>query len=129
MCIDIKNMYLATPLDRAEYMRIHKNLIPSKFQQAYNLHTKYKGDFLYIKIIRGMYGLPQAGILANKLLKEHLKPFRYYEVEHTPGIWRHQTLPLFFTLVVDNFGIQYVDSAHAQRLINALQQQYELSID
>ena len=40
MCIDMKNMYLATPLDRAEYMRIHKNLIPSKFQQAYNLHTK-----------------------------------------------------------------------------------------
>ena len=82
-----------------------------------------------MKIIRGMYDLSQAGILANKLLKEHLKPFGYYKVNHTPGLWRHQTLLFFFTLVVDDFGIHYIDNAHAQHLINTLKTRYELSID
>jgi hypothetical protein len=27
---------------------------------------------MYMGIQKGMYGLPQAGILANKLLKQHL---------------------------------------------------------
>jgi hypothetical protein len=32
-----------------------------------------------------MYGLPQAGILANKLLKKHLAKYGYFEQSHTPG--------------------------------------------
>ena len=71
----------------------------------------------------------QAGILANKILKENLKSFEYYEVDHTSGLWRHQTLPIFFTLVVDNFGIQYIDNNHAQHLIDTLKTRYELSIN
>ena len=103
-------MYLATPLEREEYMRIYKNPIPESFQHTYNLKEKYRGDFLNMKIIRGMYGLPQAGILENKLLKGHLKPYGYYKIDHTPDLWRHQTLQIFFTLVVGNFGIEYVDN-------------------
>ncbi len=26
---------------------------------------------------------------------------------HTPGLWRHVSRPIAFTLFVDNFGIQY----------------------
>ena len=42
MCIDIKNMYLATPLDRYEYMRMPIGLIPERFMKLYNLHEKIK---------------------------------------------------------------------------------------
>ena len=76
-----------------------------------------------------MYALPQAGILANKLLRHHLKPFNFYKVDHTPGLWRHKTLPVFFTLVVNNFGIQYVDKRHALHLVEALQKLYDLGIN
>ena len=109
MCIDIKNMYLATPMDRHEYMRMPINLIPDKIIQQYALNEKCKNGFVYMEIICGMYDLPQAGILANKLLRQRLEPHGYYEVEHTPGLWIHRTLPIQFTLVVNDFGVKYIN--------------------
>ncbi len=69
-CVDIENMYLQTPMDRYEYMRIKANLIPDVFKDTYNLWDKIYNDHVYMEIRRGCYGLPQAGILANKLLKK-----------------------------------------------------------
>ena len=43
-------------------------LIPKEFMDAYQLHEKVKDGYIYIQIKRGMYGLPQAEILVNKLL-------------------------------------------------------------
>ena len=105
MCIDIKNMYLATPMDRFEYMKIPVKLIPQEFMDAYKLHDKIKNGFVYMQIEKGMYGLPQAGILANKLLRKRLAPHGYYELPHTPGLWKHVSLPVQFSLVVDDFGV------------------------
>ena len=87
ICADAKNFYLATPLDRYEYMKMPINLIPPKFIEENNLTTKIKNGYLYIEIIRGMYGLPQAGVLANKLLKERLRESGYHETTHTPGLF------------------------------------------
>ena len=86
MCIDIKNIYLATPLDRHEFMRMPITFIPQSFIDAYNLQQKIKNGYVYMRIVRGLYGLPQAGILANKLLRKHLAPHGYYELPHTPGL-------------------------------------------
>ena len=47
------------------------------------------------------------GILANKLLRKKLQPYRYYEVTHTPGLRRHVTRPVQFSLVVGDFGVKY----------------------
>jgi hypothetical protein len=55
-----------------------------------------------------MYGLKQAGLLANQLLQTRLAPFRYYPARHTPGLWLHKTRPIYFTLVVDDFAVKYV---------------------
>ena len=74
MCIDIKNMYLATPMERHEYMRMPISLIPNNIIQQYALQTKCENGYIYMEIIRGMYGLPQAGILANQLLRKRLEP-------------------------------------------------------
>ena len=86
-------------------MKIPIKIIPEEFMQAYNLHTYVKDGFVYMEIVRGMYRLHQAGILANKLLKKRLIPFGYFECKHTPGLFKHVTRNIFFTLVVDNFGI------------------------
>ena len=129
MCIDIKNMYLATPLDRYEYMKMPVDLIPPNIMNLYNLHDKVKNGFVYMKIQRGLYGLPQSGILANKLLRERLKPHGYYELPHTPELWKHVTLPVQFTLVVDDFGVKYTGKENIQHLINALKETYEISED
>ncbi len=82
-------MYLDTPLDRFEYMRMPIALIPDKVIDFYNLRPKIKNGFIYMEIRKGMYGLPQAGILANKLLKARLAPHGYFEQPHTPGLFKH----------------------------------------
>jgi hypothetical protein len=63
---------------------------------------------VYIEVQKGMYGLPQAGILANQLLAPRLAIHGYNQTKFTPGLWRHVTRPIQFNLLVDEFGVQYV---------------------
>ena len=71
-----------------------------------------------------MYGLPQAGILANKLLKTCLALHGYNEQPHTPG------RPVWFNLAVDDFGIKYIGDENLQHLYDALRQKtYEIVED
>jgi hypothetical protein len=72
-----------------------------------------------------MYGLLQAGMLANKLLKQQLGLHGYHECLHPPGLWKHVIQPIMFTLIVDDFGIQFTGKHHAQHLIAASKQDYE----
>jgi hypothetical protein len=128
-CCDIENMYLATPLDRFEYMRMPIALIPNEVIEYYNLHSKIKNGFIYIEIRKGMYGLPQAGILANKLLKTRLEPHGYFEQPHTPGLFTHVSRPIWFNLTVDDFGIKYVGDEHLQHLFTTLKKHYKIVED
>jgi len=129
MTVDIKNFYLNTPLDRYEYMRIPLTLIPQHMIDQHDLTSKAKGGFVYCEIQKGIYGLPQAGILANKLLKKRLAKFGYYEVTHTPGLWRHIWRPIQFTLVVDDFGVKYIGKQHAEHLCKVLRTEYTIATD
>jgi hypothetical protein len=85
--------------------------------------------WVYIEIRKGMYGLKQAGLLANQLLQTRLAPFGYYPARHTPGLWLHKTRPISFTLVVDDFAVKYVGKQHEEHLRNALLRTYELTTD
>ena len=128
---DVKNFYLNTPMERSEYMKILLTHIPDEIIAEYALKRKVHSDgAIYIKIRKGMYGLPQAGMLANKLLKRRLAQHGYYEVRHTPSYWRHVWRPINFTLVVDDFGVGYEGNEHALHLLQTLCQYYEaVSID
>ena len=67
---DVKNFYLNTPMECPKYMKIQLAQIPDEIIAEYNLKNKVHSDGLvYIEIQKWMYGLPQAGMLANKLLK------------------------------------------------------------
>eukprot|EP00957_Ditylum_brightwellii_P206365 15348049-Ditylum_brightwellii.AAC.1 len=72
-----------------------------------------------------MYGLPQAGILANKLFTVRLAKRGYYPVQHTPVLWQHKWRPVTFALVVDDFGVKIRGEEHGKHLINALKEHYE----
>ena len=92
---DVKNFYLNTPMEHSEYMKILLTHIPDEIIAEYALKRKVHSDSaIYIEIRKGMYGLPQAGMLANKLLKRRLTQHGYYEVRHTPGYWQHVWRPL-----------------------------------
>jgi hypothetical protein len=129
MCLDIKNFYLTAPIDWFEYMKMPLSLFPSWTKEQYNLDRLAKNRFVYLEMRRAVWGLPQAGILANKLLRKQLLPHGYYECKHTPGLWRHLTCPISFTLVVNDFGVKYVGREHANHLIKCIKEKYELTED
>ena len=119
-CIDIKNMYLQTPMDRKEYMRIPIKLIPQEFMDWYKLQDKIHNGHIYCKICRGIYGLPQVGKLSNDLLRKRLATCGYFECTHTPGLWRHIWRPVTFTLVVDDFGVKLIGIEQLKHIIASL---------
>jgi hypothetical protein len=129
MMMDIKNYYLGTPLPRFEYMKMILSRFPKEIIQKFNLNALAVYGWVYIEIRKGMYGLKQAGLLSNQLLQTRLEPFRYYPARHTPGLWLHNTRPISFTLVVDDFAVTYVGKQHAEHLRNALLRTYELTTD
>jgi hypothetical protein len=127
---NIKNMYLKTPLDPFEYTKIPIALLPYGIIEYYQLQEKVLKGYVYMEICKGMYGLPQAGILANKLLKEGLACHEYFEQPHTLGLWKHVTRPVWFNLCVDKFGIKYIGREHLQHLFDALcKETYEIVED
>jgi hypothetical protein len=65
--------------------------------------------------------LPQAGILANKLLKKRLTRHGYFEVPHMPGLWKHISRPVCFNLCVDDFGVKYIGEDNLKHLFASLQ--------
>ena len=48
---------------------------------------------------------------------------------HTPGLWTHTTLPSTFTLSVDNFGIKFFAKDDATHLLDALRENYSITVD
>ena len=77
----------------------------------------------------GMYGLPEAEILTNKLLKKWLSKHGYYECQVTPDLYRHVWCPIMFILVVDDFGVKCQRIQHAKHLKEALDKYYEVAVD
>ena len=47
-------------------MKIPLNLFPEWTKKQYNLNKLAFGGWVYIEMWRAVWGLPQAGILANK---------------------------------------------------------------
>jgi hypothetical protein len=95
-----------TPMVHPKFMHMKITALPLKIIKLYKLYDKATSDgFIYIKIQKGMYGLPQAGILAQELLKKRLNKHGYHQSPLTPGLWWHDFRPISFTLCVDDFGI------------------------
>jgi hypothetical protein len=70
MCLDLKNFYLTAVLDYYEYMTIPLALFPEWTKKQYDLDTHARDGFVFLEIRRAVWGLPQAVILANKLLRK-----------------------------------------------------------
>ena len=62
-------------------------------------------------------------------LHKRLTPNRYYECKQTPGLWQHHTRPISFTLVVDDFGVKYIQRSDVNHLIECLKMDYKLTKD
>ena len=126
---DITDYYLMTPLTRPEYMRIPLKLLPDAIMAKYHLAEFVTRDSVLFEINKGMYGLPQAGLLAQQRLIQHLAKAGYTQAPNVPCLFRHTTRNIAFTLVVDDFGIKYTTKADADHLITTLRAMYDLKVD
>ncbi len=104
--------------------------IPNKIINEYKLRDKTTpSSSIYIVANCGMYNLPQSGLIANKLLEKRLNEHGYWQSKLVPGLWRHNTRLIQFTLVVDNFGVKYVSKEHARHLKKVLKMHYKMTCD
>eukprot|EP00804_Cyclotella_cryptica_P013547 CCRYP_012910-RA/>CCRYP_012910-RA protein AED:0.33 eAED:0.31 QI:0/0/0/1/1/1/2/0/567 len=130
MAMDISNFYLNTPLQRPEYNRIKITDIPEEIINEYKRRDLMEpDDCVYIMIVLGIYGLPHAVLIANKLLEKRLNKHGYPQSKLVPGLWKHKWRPIWFTLVVDDFEVKYVGKEHALHLKSVLKSYYPLSTD
>jgi hypothetical protein len=108
-------------------MVINLSSLPQETIEKYDLIELAQDGKVYIKIQKGMYGLPQAGILTNKLLQHNLAKDCYRPTPYTHGLWTHNTRPISFSLVVDDFGVKYVGREHAEHLMACIRKNYNIS--
>jgi hypothetical protein len=127
LVIDIKKFYLNTPLGRFEYMVINLSSLPQEKNDKYNLMELAQDGKVYIEIQKGMYGLPHAGILANELLQCNLANDGYQPTQYTHGLWQHDTRPISFSLVVDDFGVKYVGRENTENVMECIKKNYNIS--
>jgi hypothetical protein len=76
-----------------------------------------------------IYGLSQSGYLVNQDLIKNLAIYGYHPVKRTPGLWKHETRRTTFTLVVDDFGVQYFNEEDTGHLINSIKANYPVKTD
>ena len=75
MSAGIKDYYLATPMAREYFMKVHIRHILEEIIHKYDLRNKVASyGYVYIQIKKGMYDLKQAAILAYEHLKVTLDP-------------------------------------------------------
>ncbi len=71
MTINLKDFYLLTPMSQYEYFRMKLELFPRDVIDEYGLQNKVDADGdVFCEVKQGMYGLPQARIIAQELLTE-----------------------------------------------------------
>ena len=127
---DISNFYLMTPLKRPEYAKVKLSDIPEEVIGEYKLGQLATPDgWVYMKVVRGMYGLPQAGSLGHDLLEKRLNKEGYHQSKIVPGFWKHNSRDIKFVLVVDDFGIKYIKEADLDHLIQSLEKYYKVPVD
>jgi hypothetical protein len=80
---------------------------PQATFDKYNLQNFVHNGIDHLEICKGMYGLPQAGLLANNQLGPHLALQGYIQSPHIHGLFIHKTRPIMCCLMVDDFVVKY----------------------
>ena len=94
--------------------------IPLKITPQEIIDTNYLRElvdnqgWIYMRINKCMYGLNQSGIIANQELVKYMALFGYHPVKRTPGLWVLNSKKTVFSLVVDNFCVQYFSTEDAE---------------
>lgn len=57
---------------------------------------------------------------SQQLLEKRLNAKGFQQSMYTPGLWLHESRPIAFSLVVDDFNVRYIGKENAQYLLDCL---------
>lgn len=104
--MDLKDMFLHTPVDCPEYMRVPFKYFPEYIRQKYDLYNLLHSDnCIYIKIKKGMYSLKQVTILVYNNLSKLLINAGYLPIIVTLDLWSNTINKTLFYIYFDDFGV------------------------
>jgi len=126
MTTDVCDYYLGTPMDTPEYMRVPLKYIPAATMKKHKLEALVHNSAVVMQLNKGIYGLKQAGRLAQQRMVQHLADHGYEQTANTPCLFKHVTNGVIFTLVVDDFGVKYRRKEDADHLLNTLEKLYKI---
>ncbi len=82
-------------------MRLKLADIPEEIIEEYKSREIVTDNgYVYCEIRKGMYSLPQAGLIAQELLEQRLSKVGYSQSKIIPGLWTHCWRSLFSILVL-----------------------------
>ena len=90
MTLDLANFCLMTLMECYEHLRMKLKDIPQEIIDEHKLHVLAHNDWLCVEIRRGVYGLPQTGVLACAQLTKHLNQAGHSEAVTTSGLWNRK---------------------------------------
>ena len=105
-------------------------MIPQEVIDHYKLQDKATEEgWVYCEIRKAIYGLKESGKLANIKLQAVLATEGYKLCRFTHGLYRHETRNITFSLIVDDFDVQYIKKQDADYLIMTLQKKYPIKMN
>ena len=122
--LDTKDYCYATPMENVENAQIPVKLIPQEIVDQHNLSSLAVNGKIYCEVWKGMPGLNQAGAILHKRLTQHLHAHGYYQARHALSLWKHKSLSISFTLVVDELDVKRVGKNDHVHLIATLEKHY-----
>ena len=112
-------------------MVLNLDEIPRKIIDTYRIMDFVSpGDTkAHVEVTGALYGMKQAGYLANNDIVEHLANNGYTQLPNTPCLFRHHTDDIEFTLITDDFGVRYGSKAAADKLLEVMSRKYKMTHD
>ena len=124
-----KKIYLWTPMDRYEYIWLSLKLLLEEIIAQYGIRGVKHNECIYADMSKGIFCLPQAGIISNDCLTKNLETHGYHQCRHRAVLWKHKWRPVIFSLVVDGFGVKYIARQHSYHIIESIRKYYPVDFD
>ena len=116
-------------MDKVEYILIQIAMIPQEFVYKYNLQEKAHNGYIYARVTKVIYELPQPGQIEYYDLVKYLEPYGYHPSRKTLGLWEHTSQPINFNLVVNDFRVKYSVKEYTLHLKAALEDKCKVTTD
>jgi hypothetical protein len=128
---DIRDYYLDTPLDKPVHIRLRRCQLPPAAIASLGLSPflDESGDgTVTFEVTSALFGHPAAGKLSEDQLLPRLAAAGYHQTA-IPCLFRHESRPIQFTLIVDDFGVKYKNRADAEHLLQTLECFHQMRVD